>query len=456
MKTISSYILTAAILLSFSSCKKFLDREPIAQITPENIFTSQQGAQSAVMGVYRTQLGPFSYGQSLVIVPEFSARHVNHVSSFPEYVDFKTNSIRIDNPWVQNIWTAGYAAINAANNVVTKVAAMPEGSIDPDKRQQFVKEGRFIRALNYFNLVRAFGDVPLVLAPTGENDNLKIPRNTVAEIYAQIIADLKEASTLPNSYANITETKGRATGNAAKALLAKVYLYNGSVTNTYTEAARLAQEVISTSGTSMPVDFGSIWTTKNTSESIFELQFDAQATNALAGVSNPNASVLFFAEGKSIADLYDAADKRGKFTIYQNTAADARYYIGKYRMFNPAIQNFPVIRLAEIYLIHAEAQARVDGSVSAAAYGSYKKVLDRAGITAPDISSFTSLAAFITAVQHEKRKEMMFEGEAWFDYCRTGLALTEMMSKADPNYYLYPIPDAERRNNPSLTQNKGY
>ncbi|MBB6272419.1 hypothetical protein HDF26_002876 [Pedobacter cryoconitis] len=456
MKTISKYILTAAVLLSFSSCKKFLDREPIAQITPENIFTSEQGAQSAVMGVYRTQLGAFSYGQSLVIVPEFSARQVNHVSSYPEYVDFKTNTVRIDNPWVQNIWTAAYAAINAANNVVVKVAAMPDGAITSEKRQQFVREGRFIRALSYFNLVRAFGDVPLILTPTGENDNLKVPRNAVAEIYAQIITDLKEAANLPNSYANIAETRGRATGNAAKALLAKVYLYNGSVTNNYTEAARLAQEVISSGGTSMPVDFGSIWTTKNTSESIFELQFDAQATNSLASVSNPNPSVLFYAEGKSIADLYDAADKRGKFTVYKNTPEDARYYIGKYRIFSPALQNFPVIRLAEIYLIHAEAQARVDGTVSAASYDSYKKVRDRAGITTPDISSFTSVATFVTAIQKEKRLEMMFEGEAWFDYCRTGLALTDMMSKADANYFFYPIPDAERRNNPSLTQNKGY
>ncbi|QNK61626.1 RagB/SusD family nutrient uptake outer membrane protein [Pedobacter sp. PAMC26386] len=454
--TISKYILIAAVSLSFTSCKKFLDKEPIAQITPENIFTSQQGAQSAVMGVYRTQLSSFSYGQSLVIVPEFSAKHVNHVASYPEYVDFKTNTIRIDNPWTQNIWVAAYAAINAANNVVVKVAVMPESAIALDKKQQFVREGKFVRALNYFNLVRAFGDIPLILTPTSENDNLKVPRNTVAEVYKQIIADLKDAVNLPNSYASVAETKGRATGNAAKALLAKVYLYNGSTTNNYADAARLAQEVISTGGFSMPDDFSSIWKTKNTSESIFELQFDAQATNALAAVSNPNPSVLFYAEGKSIAYLYETADKRGLFTVYKNTPEDARYYIGKYRIFSPAIQNFPVIRLAEIYLIHAEAQARVEATVSAAAYASYKKVRDRAGITTPDISTFTSVPAFVTAIQHEKRVEMMFEGEAWFDYCRTGLALTEMMSKADPNYFLYPIPDAERRNNPSLTQNKGY
>lgn len=456
MKTISKYIIIAAGFMSFSSCKKFLDREPIAQITPDNIFKTEQGAQSAVMGMYRTLLSPYSYSQSVVIVPEFSARHVNHAASYPEYVEFKTNTIRIDNPWVQNIWTAAYAAINAANNVVVKVGEMPQNAISADKRKQFIEEGKFVRALNYFLLARAFGDVPLIVSPTSETANLKVPRNPVSEVYAQVISDLKDAVNLPNAYSNTAETKGRATGYAAKALLSKVYLYNGSVTNNYADAARLAQEVIAGGGFSLPDDFASIWRAENTSESIFELQFDEQATNALAGVSNPNASVLFYAEGKSIADLYGPTDKRGAFTVYQNTTEDPRYYIGKYRLFNPAVQNFPVIRLAELYLIHAEAQARVDGTVSTAAYGSYKKVLDRAGVTAPEQSSFATVAAFVTAIQREKRKEMMFEGEAWFDYCRTGLALTEMMTKADRNYFLYPVPDAERRNNPLLTQNNGY
>lgn len=455
MNTISKYIIIAAGFLSLSSCKKFLDREPIAQITPDNIFKTEQGAQSAVMGMYRTLLSPYSYGQSLVIVPEFSAQHVNHVASYPEYLEFKSNTIRVDNPWVQNIWTAAYAAINAANNVVIRVNEMPQNAINAEKRKQFIGEGKFVRALNYFLLVRAFGDVPLIVSPTGETGNLKVPRNTSAEVYAQIITDLKDAINLPNSYSNTAETKGRATANAAKALLAKVYLYNGSTTNNYADAARLAQEVIA-AGFSLPDDFASIWKAENTSESIFELQFDEQATNTLASVSNPNASVLFYAEGKSIADLYDPADKRGLFTVYKNTPEDPRYYIGKYRLFSPAVQNFPVIRLAELYLIHAEAQARVDGTVSAAAYGSFKKVRDRAGIVTPDQSTFTSTADFIIAVQKEKRMEMMFEGEAWFDYCRTGLALTEMMTKADKNYFLYPIPDAERRNNTLLTQNKGY
>jgi len=455
MKTTFKYILAASIFFSLSSCKKFLDREPIAQVTPDNIFSTEKGAQSAVTGMYRTLLSPYSYGQSIVIVPEFSAQQVNHAASYAEYTDFKSNTIRIDNPWVQNIWNASYATINAANNVVVKVNEMPHGAISDAKKQQFIREGKFVRALSYFLLVRAFGDVPLIITPTGETDNLKVPRNATADVYAQIISDLKEATLLPGNYGSTAETKGRATSNAAKALLAKVYLYNGATTNIYTDAARLASEVIASGGFSLQEDYASIWKTENTAESIFELQFDEQAANTLASVSNPSPSMLFYAEGASIANMYEDTDKRKTFTIYQNTG-DPKYYIGKYRLFSPAVQNFPVIRLAELYLIHAEAQARVDGAVSTAAYNSYKKVRDRAGISTPDNTSFSNVASFVTAVQKEKRLELLFEGEAWFDYCRTGLALTEMMSKADRNYFLYPIPDAERRINTMLSQNKGY
>ena len=441
---------------SITSCKKFLDREPLSQVTPENFFESEQNAQAAVFGMYRTMLSSFSYGQSMVIIPEFSAKHTSHVSNFPEYVEFKENRIRVDNPWVLNIWNGAYSTINAANNVITRITEMPAAAISEEKRLQLVREGKFVRALSYFNLVRAYGDVPLVITPTAEDEELKVPRNSKAEVYALIIADLTEASLLPNGYASTAETKGRATNFAARALLSKVQLYNAKTTNSYTEAATLSKQVISEGGFSLPGEFSSIWADENTTESIFELQFEEQATNPLAATSNPGSSTLFIANGANIGQLYDTTDTRRNYTTYLNTTIAGRYMIGKYRQFSPAIQNFPVIRLAEVLLINAEAQARVDGSVSVAAYNSYKAVRDRAGLTTPAAATFTSVANFITAVQLEKRRELMFEGETWFDFCRTDLALTEIMTVQDKNFYLYPIPDAERRFNPSLTQNPGY
>jgi len=169
-------------------------------------------------------------------------------------------------------------------------------------------------------------------------------------------------------------------------------------------------------------------------------------------VSNPTNSVLFLA---TVADtaLFEEGDLRRDFTINQT---NGKYYIGKYRNYNPATQNVPVIRLSEVYLIFAEAQARVNGSAAGEPYEYYKAIRDRAGIETPGEETFTDLPSFITEVQREKRRELMFEGEAWYDYTRTGLALTEMMTDADPRRYLFPIPQVERELNTQLGQNAAY
>jgi hypothetical protein len=190
---------------------------------------------------------------------------------------------------------------------------------------------------------------------------------------------------------------------------------------------------------------------ENSSEAIFEFQFDIQATNPLSLVSNPTASVLFLASDTTYK-LFEENDIRRNFTVNK---IDNKLYIGKYRNYNPATQNVPLIRLPEVYLIYAEAQARATSHIGDP-YFYYSAVRTRAGLTTPDETLFDA-ASFINAVQREKRLEMMFEGEAWYDYIRTGLALTEMMAdNPDPNYYLYPIPQLERGLNQNLSQNNGY
>ena len=447
--TMLKYSLYFLIIVALFSCDDFLDKKPVDQIAAEVYFTDEASAESAVRAIYRSMESPYYYGQSLITVPEFAAGHVAHVSNLPEYVNFEQNDIRIDNPWVLNIWSAAYTIINASNNVIEQVPQIT-GVISDAKRAQFVREARFIRALAYFNLVRSWGDVPLILTPTvakSTTADYQLPRTSADEVYAQIIADLTDASNLPDAYGTLEQTKGRATGGAAKALLAKVYLYHGQ----YAESAGLAKEVMA-KGYVLTETYSSIWLTENSSESIFELQFDAQATNPLATVSNPTSSVLFLAK-KEAYDKFEDGDLRKNFTV---NVANNKYYIGKYRNYNPATQNVPIIRLSEIYLIFAEAQARVNGSAAGEPYEYYKAIRDRAGIDTPEEGTFTDLGAFITEVQREKRRELMFEGEAWYDYTRTGLALTEMMTNPDPKRYLFPIPQVERELNVQLGQNPAY
>ncbi|MGJ1363612.1 RagB/SusD family nutrient uptake outer membrane protein [Sphingobacterium spiritivorum] len=453
-KIILICLITMIVTLS-TSCNKFLDRDPMGQIAQDQFFNSETNANAAVLGAYRTMMNSFSFGQSIVIVPEFSAGHVRHSASFPEYQNFAEHKIQAINPWTANMWQAVYATINAANQIIEEVPNMTPAMITGEKKNIFVGEAKFIRALNYFFLVRAFNKVPLKLTYTKEGDNFDIPESGKEAIYTQIVNDLTEAvAALPQANPNTGDAaKGRASYWAAKALLAKVYLYQAAFTNDYKKAADLANEIITTAGFGLVTDFSTIWTTQNTNEAIFEIQFDDQATNPLAAVANDNASVLFFAKDSTIQDLYSPQDKRRAFTVKKGSKNN--YFMGKFPNFSPASQNLTVIRLAEIYLIHAEAQARVDNSVSTAAYNSLKAVQDRAGVTVP-ISTYSNLEAFITAVQEEKEKELMFEGETWFDYSRTKLALRKYDTLTDERYLLYPIPSAQIALGTGLTQNPGY
>ncbi|MFD1769113.1 RagB/SusD family nutrient uptake outer membrane protein [Sphingobacterium suaedae] len=437
-----------------TSCTSFLDREPLHQVTNDNYFSSETNANAAAIGMYRTMTSSFSYGQTTVIVPEFSANHVSHASIYPEYENFKTHEVTPINPWTANVWQGTYNTINAANNIIEKVPAMPEGSITDEKRNQFVGEAKFVRALSYFFLVRAFGSVPLKLTPTTEEENVAIPQATPEVIYPQLIKDLTEAAAaLPETLESVEATKGRATKAAAEALLAKVYLYDAARTGDYSKAASTAKVVIEGGNFSLATDFSSIWETENASESIFELQFDDQTTNPLASVANDNASMLFYAKDERIAQLFQDGDKRRDFSVVKGSRD--RYYIGKYPNANPPSQNVPVIRLAEILLIHAEAQARTSNSVTDEAFNSLNEVLKRAGITKTK-ADFASVNAFVRFVQEEKERELLFEGETWFDYCRTKLALEKYSTLTSENFFIYPIPASQISLNTELEQNPGY
>lgn len=450
-----TYCSVAALAFSMTSCNKFLDKDPLGQTAEDEFFNSETNANAAVLGAYRSMMNSFSFGQSVVIVPEFSAVHVRHAAVYPEYELIAQHAIDATNPWIANMWQATYATINAANNIIDEVPAMEATAISEEKRKQFVGEAKFIRALNYFFLVRAYGRVPLKLKATKEGDDIDTPQAEKKATYEQIVKDLTEAiAALPKTNPNTGDAaRGRASHWSAKALLAKVYLYQASITNDYKKSADLANEVITAGGFGLVSDFSTIWTTQNTNEAIFEIQFDDQATNPLASVANDNASVLFFAKDTTVLDLYEDADKRAAFTIKKGSKNN--YFMGKFPNFSPASQNLPVIRLAELYLIHAEAKARVDGSVTQAAYNSLKKVQERAGVVKP-MSTYTSLANFITAVQEEKERELMFEGETWFDFARTKLALKKYKTLTDENDLIYPIPATQIGLGEGLTQNPGY
>nr|MBI1232319.1 RagB/SusD family nutrient uptake outer membrane protein [Cytophagales bacterium] len=438
------------IVLCTFSCDSFIEKQPIDQLSQNTFFTDVATTRTAVIGVYRSLTSSFSYGQAFIVIPEFAAGHMAHISSFPEYVEYQNFNIRIDNPWSLNIWTASYSTINAANNIIF-FAPQIEGYGAMNDLQNLVREARFLRALSYFNLVRAWGAVPLILTPTSRettSGDLRVARNPVEEVYAAIISDLTQALDLPLTSSG--SGKGRATGMAARALLSKVHLYAGN----WNVAASLAEEVIANNTYTLIGDFSAIWLMENSQESIFELQFDQQTPNSFVQNANPGSRQEFFANEAALA-IFEENDVRRDFTIRRaadNTGRE-QLYVGKYRSFNPPGQNVPILRLGEVFLIHAEASAKAASSVSAASLASLNAVRERAGLD--PVESAGSVEAFTRLVQEEKRREMMFEFETWFDFTRTGLAST-ILGVPSTQKYLFPIPQLELDLNRNLLQNPGY
>ena len=446
MKNISkNSILMIMLTIILIACDDFIDRSPLDQLNQETFFTDEATTQAAVIGAYRTLTSSSLYGQAFIVIPEFAAGHMRHISNFPEYVEYQNFNIRIDNPWALNIWTASYETINSCNNIIAYAPNINEYSMN-DNLQNMVKEAHFIRALTYFNLVRAWGDVPLITDPTTPQTTsaeIRVPRDAASSVYNQIVADLEFATDLPNNNAG---SKGRANGMSVKSLLAKVHLYMGNMQ----EAADLASQVIQSGEFTLLENYSDIWTIENSAESIFELQFDEQVPNTFVQNANPASRQEFFASDAA-SELFDQQDTRREFTIREaeDNSGNINLYVGKYRTFNPPTQNVPIIRLAEVYLIYAEAvsSSNLQEGISALA-----AIRTRAGLETDFTGSQDDL---IVLIQQERRKELMFEFETWFDHCRTGAA-DDVLEVLNPNRYLFPIPQLELDLNENLTQNPGY
>ena len=446
MKNISkNSILMIMLTIILIACDDFIDRSPLDQLNQETFFTDEATTQAAVIGAYRTLTSSSLYGQAFIVIPEFAAGHMRHISNFPEYVEYQNFNIRIDNPWALNIWTASYETINSCNNIIAYAPNINEYSMN-DNLQNMVKEAHFIRALTYFNLVRAWGDVPLITDPTTPQTTsaeIRVPRDAASSVYNQIVADLEFATDLPNNNAG---SKGRANGMSVKSLLAKVHLYMGNMQ----EAADLASQVIQSGEFTLLENYSDIWTIENSAESIFELQFDEQVPNTFVQNANPASRQEFFASDAA-SELFDQQDTRREFTIREaeDNSGNINLYVGKYRTFNPPTQNVPIIRLAEVYLIYAEAvsSSNLQEGISALA-----AIRTRAGLETDFTGSQDDL---IVLIQQERRKELMFEFETWFDHCRTGAA-DDVLEVPNPNRYLFPIPQLELDLNENLTQNPGY
>jgi hypothetical protein len=439
-------VLLLLISLNFS-CSKFLETEPKNAASDELTIFDKTSAETALRGAYRALAdGPY-YGRTFQFANYLQGGELEWGDSRTVNLQFIQHDVKADNEEVAAVWKAIYQTINRTNQVIEKVPQVEDVKFTDSIRNQLLGEAFFIRALSYFDLARTWGGVQIVLTPTSNpTDKNGITRSSLADTYAQILKDLDEAeSLLP-----VTTNRIRATKKTVWALKARFHLYRKewSLAETY------ASKLISDPSYSLVAPYSSFFANNAvaTPESIFETNYSAVYTNDHRDLWQPQDKGglrRWFPSNSFVALVTDPLIGGNRGSLVAKTT-DGRWYGNLYYRSNPKTDPSYVLRIAEQYLIRAEARAELENLNGALT--DLNAVRTRAGLG--NLSTDTKQALLLD-IENERRFEFAFEPHRWFDLVRTGRAAS-VLSVTDEKKYILPVPANELAVDKSLEQNPGY
>ncbi len=444
------------ILIFLSSCKKFLSiPPPQTQAQTQQIFENDQAAVSALTGLYNQMLTSNLWitNGGLTVYTGLSADELINTSADANADGFAKNTLLPGNTVLSsNFWIPAYRVIYHANAILQGIESSG-AKLTASVSNQVKGEALLVRALQYFYLANLFGDIPLLISPD-YRVNSSSPRTPSDEIYQQIIDDLiASKELLKEDYP--TTGKLRPNKYAALTLLARVYLFQQQWANAETAAT----EIIDAGSYELVTDPDQSFQ-PNSAESIWQLVID----NANTAEGNAFIPVLFFlkpnyAVTQHLLDAFETTDARKTKWLKLSTAGGQNnYYPFKYKMRSTSqpYEYYTVFRLAELFLIRAEARAQQDKLDDAK--DDLNTIRNRAGLNDTAAGDKQTL---LDAIMHERRTELFAEwGHRWLDLKRTNKANAVLQpikgSNWQPTDILYPIPQQEINANTSLTQNPGY
>lgn len=446
------YVACIAAAALLTACESSLNTEPTASIDSETALTTPRGIELALNGAYRSLQTGSLYSQEEMVFADLYADNLDFTGTFGTHREFGLRSLTASNGAVLGIWQSAYTGINRVNNVLEAIPNVT--ALTPAQATLYRGEALFLRALHYSILARDFGEVPIVTTPSrGVDESSLVSRSPQADVYALVQADLEEAVTLLPA----ERVVGRATRGAANALLARVYLEDAKYTQARDKATAVILDPAYDLMPTYDVTVGgetrvSFFATKNSPESIFELQYSILHSNAQAFwfFTATLGGRWGYSPSLDLYNAFEAGDTRRDASI--GIDGSARRYGNKYFRIANGDDNVIVLRLAEMYLIRAEANARL-GAAPAVVRADIDVIRNRAGLANLPATVDTE-AALMAAILHERRLEFAFEGHRFFDMRRHGVAEQDLALTADR--LLYPIPQAERDVNPNLSQNPGY
>lgn len=467
MKTYNKITLLIVMGLFLSCSESFLEVSPQSSVSNEDALTSLEDLETSITGVYDEFQSAYYYGRYMFLIPDVMADDVKQNEQANRVVDYAQHVQSVSDAQASALWTGLYYSNNALNNIINSDIEVTAAS--QDEKDHIMGEAYALRGMIYFDLVRLFANhytytsdashlgVPIIL---DFDYTIEPTRNTVAEVYDQIVSDMTTALTLIGDTSRSGDSS-TLSAIAVKALLARVYLYMEDWEN----AEAMATEVIETGGFSLieNADYLTLWSQDNTSESIFEI---SQTESDNQGGNNLGAMYVVDGYGDylpsdDVISLYDPNDARLQVFIEDELLAGdyAPYRMNKY----PDVlgyDNIKVMRLAEIYLIRAEARAQIGTDISGA-QEDLDMVRQRALPSAPDVTATGE--ALIEEILLERRLELCFEGQRLWDLMRYKRDIVRNQCTASICYIPYgddtnilPIPQNETDVNPNIEQNPGY
>lgn len=446
-------LLGCLVFFTLTGCQKLIDNKPSStQLLDKEVFKDSVTVKSAILGMYGDLSYSSPYRQGLSTLPGFSADELEFVGN--GFDPFINNALLSQNGDVSGLWETPYGIVYLANSLIEGVA---NGSNLSSKfKAQATAEARFIRAISYFYLVNLFGDVPLVLT-TDVSENRTKPRDPSAMIYQQMIEDLKFAqANLPADYSLSGGDRTQANKWVATALLARVYLYQGNWADAEAQSGLLLEN---NSLFELPGDLSTVFA-PNSKEAIFQFYNDANGYTSYAStvLPNPVQQIPKYVFSPQLIAAFEENDARKTLWSGNLVYSGANYtYPKKYQSLisGANTEYYTIFRLAEQYLIRAEARAQ-QNNISGARADIFA-IRDRAGL---GVTPANDKASLLLAIEQERRIELNSEwGHRWFDLKRTNRAAA-VLGKVKPDWKaeaaLYPIPAEQRRLNGKLTQNPGY
>ncbi len=456
MKKIKIYSILFFACLFVMSCEDQINLTPAQSLNTDEALADLDGLETAINGAYNSLQSVGYYGREFYVLPEIEGNLAYlTLANSNRFISAYTYTWTVQNGDIADVWNIAYRTILRANNVLDKIDAL-EG--DATRKDQIKGEALAMRALCHFDLVKFFAkpyatgnpssDLGVPIATTSTLEEL--PRNSVKEVYDQVIADFNAAGAL------LTGTdKNRFSADAVDALLARVYLYQNDYANAESQASKLIAKY------SLGSDFNEMFSSATSGEDIFTLQFLSTETNGSdnhGGIYNPEGYGDIRAT-QDLIDLYEAGDQRN--LVYQHT--DGEYYTSKYDE-QDGVQGLvspKIVRLGEMYLIRAEARYRTNNDA-----GSLEDINTLRA--ARGASAWTAIGSFRDIIE-ERQRELVFEGHTTHDLwrngltmnrsqCNTGLEVTVQSCSilASDHRTVHPIPQDEILVNQMMVQNDGY